>query len=62
MKNLYTSSAVETFFDLIGLDFAKEGSKAMQFDYKFETLGVELDLGSAVEGVTPNCLKAFFKS
>ena len=46
-----TSLAVETFFDLIGLDFAKEGSKAMQFDYKFKTLGVELDLGSASSGV-----------
>ena len=36
--------AVEMLFDLIGLDFAREGKKAVPFSPKFKMLGLTLDL------------------
>ena len=46
-----TSKTVEALFDLIGLVFAREGSKATGFAKKFKSLGVEINLGLCDKGI-----------
>ena len=46
-----TTWAVESLFDLIGLDFAREGPKAPEFDAVFKMLGVQIDASEATTGV-----------
>ena len=46
-----TSKTIESLFELIGLDFAREGSKAPAFSQKFRSLGVELNLGLCHKGI-----------
>ena len=45
-----TTWAVESLFDLIGLDFAREGPKAPEFDAVFKMLGVQIDASEATSG------------
>lgn len=45
-----SSWACEALFDLLGLQYAKEGHKCVPFDSKFKTLGLEIDTGSFPEG------------
>ena len=44
---------METLFDLLGVDFAKEGDKAGKSAKKFKSLGVEIDLQCFGSGVIP---------
>ena len=39
-----TSKTVDNLFDLLGIDVAREGSKASDFSKRFKSLGVEIDL------------------
>ena len=39
-----TEMAASNLFDLLGIVYAKEGDKAVKFDKKFKTLGLEVDL------------------
>ena len=39
-----TDQAVRAFFDLLGIEFAKEGCKALHFDSCLRTLGLQIDL------------------
>jgi hypothetical protein len=39
-----TSKTVDSLFDLLGIEVAREGSKAAEFSKRFKTLGVEIDL------------------
>ena len=39
-----TDQTVVAFFDLLGIDYAKEGSKAVHFDDCLKTLGPQIDL------------------
>ena len=45
-----TTGCVEMLFDLLGIDFARDGSKATPFASKFKTLGVEIDLSQWSQG------------
>ena len=41
---------IERFFDLIGLDFAREGPKAPEFGPVLKMLGVQIDASEATQG------------
>ena len=45
-----TTWAVDSLFNLIGLDYAKEGPKAPEFGEVFRMLGVQIDSSAAAEG------------
>ena len=45
-----TSSSVELLFDLLGLDFAREGDKALASDCCFGALGIHIDLSNFDRG------------
>ena len=42
--------AAASLFDLLGVVFAKEGDKCMEFSESFNTLGVMVDLSESAEG------------
>ena len=46
-----TSKTVEHLFDLLGIDFARDGSKAECFSRSFRSLGVEICLDGFKDGV-----------
>ena len=46
-----TSKTVEAIFDLLGVEFARDGDKACVFAKRFKSLGVEIDLQSFGAGV-----------
>ena len=41
-----TDQTVAAFFDLLGINYAKEGAKAVQFDVCLKTLGLHIDLNN----------------
>ena len=45
-----TDQAICLLFDLLGIQFAKDGKKAVEFDKKFRTLGVVVDLSQVIQG------------
>ena len=45
-----TSIAAEALFELLGMWYAKEGTKAVLFDTQVRTLGLHVTLGSAARG------------
>ena len=45
-----TTWSIESLFDLIGLDFAREGPKAPDFGHVFKMLGVQIDATEAASG------------
>jgi hypothetical protein len=45
-----TTWSIESLFDLIGLDFAREGPKAPDFGHVFKMLGVQIDASEATNG------------
>ena len=45
-----TSIAAEALFDLFGMWYAKEGSKAVEFDTRVKTLGLLVELGDVRKG------------
>eukprot|EP00435_Cladocopium_sp_Y103_P069221 s1948_g32.t3 len=45
-----TSVAAEALFDLFGMWYAKEGSKAVEFDSQVKTLGLLVKLGNVKQG------------
>jgi hypothetical protein len=46
-----TSKTVEALFDLLGVEFARDGDKACAFAKRFKSLGVEIDLQTFGAGV-----------
>ena len=46
-----THLAVETFFDLLGWRFARDGEKANDFSLRFSGLGIQIDLSKFNEGI-----------
>ena len=55
-----TSKTIDALFDLLGIEIAREGSKASGFSKKFKTLGVEVNLedftfGTVQLGHTDDC-------
>ena len=65
-----TEMAASNLFDLLGIVYAKEGDKAVKFDKKFKTLGLEVDLHDSLnhrayightESRVQHCLKIFCK-
>ena len=42
--------SVEALFELLGMKYAKEGSKAAEFSKQFKALGLQFDLSCALEG------------
>ena len=46
-----TSKTVEAIFDLLGVEFARDGDKACEFAKRFKSLGVEIDLQTFGAGV-----------
>ena len=45
-----TDKAICLLFDLLGVQFAKDGKKAVEFDKQFRTLGVIVDLSQVSQG------------
>ena len=45
-----TAKTVETLFDLLGVEFARDGNKACAFSKVFKSLGVEIDLKNFESG------------
>ena len=46
-----TAKTVETLFDLLGVEFARDGNKASAFAKVFKSLGVEIDLENFESGI-----------
>lgn len=46
-----TAKTVETLFDLLGVEFARDGDKACAFSKQFKSLGVEMDLTKFGDGL-----------
>jgi hypothetical protein len=46
-----TAKTVETLFDLLGVEFARDGNKASTFAKVFKSLGVEIDLENFESGI-----------
>ena len=44
------SKTVDNLFDLLGIEVAREGSKASGFSKQFKSLGVEIDLRDFLQG------------
>ena len=45
-----THKVVEALFDLLGMKFARDGDKAVEFSTRFKSLGVEIDVSNFSKG------------